>query len=1099
MKNNRLWNRLRRNLALLLCGVMMFSVIGMVYAEETPPAGTSTISGGGTSGGDVSGGDVSGGDSGGGSESGPTVALRTLDIKSGMSKISDNNREMPQEYLLDGSAVLTEDRVLPANLDKLAPAIEGWTFQGWYTAPVKYAFWGDKSGTKYQETEPLPFSVDCDGNAYNYTVDKEKYPNAIHSMTGYWYWLSTLASEGRKVNPGDQLKEEETALYALYKPVTITYKLDYNGWNRNTGVLSCDRQCGTPFGGNDVDENGWSGYVFDGWYPEGGSEQMSFYSIPQNGTRYVAHWHSTDGKITWENYKDQGYTNVTSVTMKDGSVGGGRVLGETLPLYACAKNSRTIDVAVSPADSGVTKLNWSVTGDTDVVSLDVRSNGMRAIVTATGKVGKATITVASGNGCSDSVTVDTSEHAFDKSEVTKWGNCKEPTHIIYTCVYCGKTKTEDSLKKHDYAYRDVPATCTEPHKWVHYCKVCGALDPANDMIREPAKGHDFNIFQAVGCGGTTTTKICQTCGYTEVNSDPNAASHSWSNEYTIDKRPTCNSEGSQSIKCLSCGATKPDSSVVIAPDPSLHVWSPWIVEEEATETEAGSQSRTCSVCGMTDTRAIPPTSYKVDDDAITGDMTVNGSDQLADQAQADAAILNTLNMLLKNGSLLGEDIRFAAILRQRLSTEIRVTTVASPENAGDAGKFNTILGDGSTVHYMDIDIFVKAGNENIGRITQTAGTMTFGVKLPAGGRIIRVLRAHEGTVEAIPSWVEGDMVYFSTDKFSTFAVSACNDISAAMADAIPDQTYSGSEKRPAVRLTINGGQTLTEGVDYSLSYKDNVNEGTASVVITGMGAFAGSSKTVNFNIVKSGSGNNGGHNNSAPSDSVWNSRVDVNWNAASAALDKAAEGSNVSVSTGTEFVIPVSIQNRVAKDNVTLACHPAGTDITVTLSSYNVKAAKQDITFSVTNKADIPAAASKEVTDTALFSRVLNIGQKSFFPQKLDVHMALGAQYAGRLAVMYSYDEITGSMRYESSFRITEEGLAMFPLQRGDEYIIVVTDSIVRKTATAAGNYRVAAGDTLSRIAAKNGITLTDLLKANPQIRNRNRIHIGDMIAIPNR
>ncbi len=1100
MKNN-LFSRMRKSLALLLCGVMMFSVMGRASAE----GGISTISGGNT---EVSGGDseVSGGDAGGGgeSESGPAVTLKILDITNGMSKIGDGSHELPQEYLADGSAKLTKEGKLPDNLNELAPAVEGWKFIGWYTAPVRYAFWGDNSDTGYNNAESLPFTVDCDGNPYNYTVDKEKYPYAVHSMTGYWYWLSTLEGSGRKVNPGDAAAEGDE-LYALYKPSTITYTMDYNGWNRTTGVLSCTRQYGTPFGGDDVDVNGWSGYVFDGWYAEGGSERLSFYSIPQNGVRYVAHWHSADGKITWENYKDQGYSEVTSITMMDGSVGsGGKSLGDTLPLYACARNSMTIDVAVSPSNSGITRLTWEVTGDAEVIKLDQRNNGMSAVVTATGKVGKATITVKSGNGCSDSVTVDTSEHAFYKSEVTKWGNCKDPTHIIYTCVYCGKTKTEDFLKDHVYAYRDVPATCTEPHKWVHYCKVCGALDPEHDMIREPAKGHDFNIFQAVGCGGTTTTKICQTCGYTEVNSDPNAASHTWSSEYTIDKRPTCNSEGSQSIKCLSCGATKPDSSVVIAPDPSLHVWSAWTVETEATETEAGSQSRTCLVCGIEDIRAIPPTSYTVDDDAITGGMTVNGSDQLANLTQADAAILNTLSLLLSNGSLLGEDIRFAAILQQSISADIRVTTVASPENAQDADKFNSILGDGSSVHYMDIDIFVRAGNENIGRITQTEGTVTFCVKLPTGGRIIRVLRAHEGTVEAIPCWVDGDMVYFSTDKFSTFAVSASNDISAAEADAIPDQTYTGSEIKPAVRLTINGGQTLTEGVDYSLSYSNNTATGTASVVITGMGSFEGSSKTLNFNIVQANVQNTGGSGASgdsgAPSsDSVWHSSVTVDWDKAADKMDSAKKGSNVSVSTGTEFVIPVSIQKRIAKNNVTLAFQPVGTDISITLSSYNVKKTKQDMTLSVSNKADIPAPACKEILENAEFSRVLNIGEKKLFTNKIDVHMLFDSKYAGKLAVMYSYDEITGSMRYESSFKITKEGRAMFPLLRGDEYMIVVTDKVVKGTAAAGGNYVVASGDTLSRIAARNGVSLTALLRANPQIKNINRIRVGNVITIPGR
>ena len=613
------------------------------------------------------------------------------------------------------------------------------------------------------------------------------------------------------------------------------------------------------------------------------------------------------------------------------------------------------------------------------------------------------------------------------------------------------------------------------------------------MIRGQAKGHDFKTFIATGCSGTTTTKVCQTCGYTEVSSDPSAASHNWASYYTVDKRPTCQDEGSQSIKCLSCGATKPDSSVVIPADPSLHAWSAWVVETEATDTTEGQRSRTCSVCGVKEIRTIPPTSYTVDSSAIIDGMMLSGSYWIADRPQADAAIKKTVDKLLGNGSILGEDILFAAIRQQGISTEISVMSVAAPENDSDADKFNAILGSGSKVFYMDIDILVKAGGENIGRITETEESMTFNAQLPEGGRIIRVLRAHEGRVEAIPCWVEGNTVYFMTDKFSTFAVCASNDISQATAEAIPDQTRTGSEIRPSVKLTINGGQTLTEGVDYSLSYSNNVETGTASVIITGMGSFAGSSKKVDFNIVSRGSGNagRGGSGNSSASSAVWNSRVDVDWNAVASALDAAGRGSDVNVSTGTEFVIPVSVQERVWKDKATLACQAAGTDITFTLSTRDMKRPKKDMALSVSNQADIPAAVSREVTDTAVFSRVLNIGPKSLFPQKINMHMVLGEQYAGRLAVMYSYDEITGKMRYENSFRITENGLALFPLLRGDEYVIVVTDQ--------AAGYRVLPGDTLSGIAAKNGVTLRALRKANPQIRNADRIYVGETLVIPGR
>jgi hypothetical protein len=46
--------------------------------------------------------------------------------------------------------------------------------------------------------------------------------------------------------------------------------------------------------------------------------------------------------------------------------------------------------------------------------------------------------------------------------------------------------------------------------------------------------------------------------------------------------------------------------------------------------------------------------------------------------------------------------------------------------------------------------------------------------------------------------------------------------------------------------------------------------------------------------------------------------------------------------------------------------------------------------------------------------------------------------------------------------------------------------------------YTIKAGDTLSKIAAQNGLTLAQLLQANPQISNPDRINVGDNINLPN-
>lgn len=64
---------------------------------------------------------------------------------------------------------------------------------------------------------------------------------------------------------------------------------------------------------------------------------------------------------------------------------------------------------------------------------------------------------------------------------------------------------------------------------------------------------------------------------------------------------------------------------------------------------------------------------------------------------------------------------------------------------------------------------------------------------------------------------------------------------------IADQEYTGSEIRPEPTVTL-GDATLSKDVDYELTYTDNVDEGTATVVVTGFGGYYGT-VTTTFNIV----------------------------------------------------------------------------------------------------------------------------------------------------------------------------------------------------------------------------------------------------------
>ena len=63
----------------------------------------------------------------------------------------------------------------------------------------------------------------------------------------------------------------------------------------------------------------------------------------------------------------------------------------------------------------------------------------------------------------------------------------------------------------------------------------------------------------------------------------------------------------------------------------------------------------------------------------------------------------------------------------------------------------------------------------------------------------------------------------------------------------PQFTVTGSEIRPAVTVTLNG-KTLTEGIDYTVSYANNIEIGTATVTVTGTGNYTGTAQTT-FEIV----------------------------------------------------------------------------------------------------------------------------------------------------------------------------------------------------------------------------------------------------------
>lgn len=231
---------------------------------------------------------------------------------------------------------------------------------------------------------------------------------------------------------------------------------------------------------------------------------------------------------------------------------------------------------------------------------------------------------------------------------------------------------------------------------------------------------------------------------------------------------------------------------------------------------------------------------------------------------------------------------------------------------------------------------------------------------------------------------------------------------------------------------------------------------------------------------------------------VWS---EVDWNTVDHEIDAVSNGGaaygqineNIDVSTGTDMEVPAETLRKLVGKNLMLSFH-TGKGIAVSAFGRDLMAADRDLKITLTDEDDlIPLNASEQILTNALYSKMFAMEEKIDYDIRLNIHFSLGKDYAGKYANLYHFDEQTGNMVYDDSFIITSGGMAMFSLERGDEYILTVTDHLLPGGRV---EYTVMTGDNLTRIAEKNGVSLKELIAANPGIKNADKIYPGEIIAV---
>lgn len=226
------------------------------------------------------------------------------------------------------------------------------------------------------------------------------------------------------------------------------------------------------------------------------------------------------------------------------------------------------------------------------------------------------------------------------------------------------------------------------------------------------------------------------------------------------------------------------------------------------------------------------------------------------------------------------------------------------------------------------------------------------------------------------------------------------------------------------------------------------------------------------------------------SSSVQNKVTEITQNPAIATV-------NMNMVCTGEVQVPQKVLNIIKGTNVTVAFH-SGNGVALSISGQDLKnkdlSKIQNIDLTVDQTSNtIPANVVSAKSGT--MNRQLGIRDTGSFGVNVNIHVNVGKDNSGKSANLYRYNAEKGRLEYCGSFTVTSNGQSMFALKRGGNYLVTVTERRPSESVWyAEGDYTVKAGDTLSKIAQRNHMTLADLLRRNAQITNRNLIKVGQRL-----
>ena len=405
---------------------------------------------------------------------------------------------------------------------------------------------------------------------------------------------------------------------------------------------------------------------------------------------------------------------------------------------------------------------------------------------------------------------------------------------------------------------EIPATCTEPGRTAGVeCETCGEILRGEEKL--PALGHDYGEWKelkAATCTEAGTEE--RTCKRDASHKETRKIAALGHQEKEVAEIPaTCTEPGrSAGTECAVCGEVLSGESEL----PALgHDYGDWITVKEPTYTEEGTEEQVCSRdSSHRVTRSIPKLKRPLSECEI----------KLSDTAYVyDGGEIRPEVTVSYNETVLIEGIDYTLSYENNIDPGTATVTIEAAENSGYIGTvqknfaIRAVLDEYVTV----VQPGAFKGCANLTNVNIRSTVTGIGEQAFADCKNLRNIYFYGNcpetgkdmfqNVTANAYYPYNDLTW-SMDKLQDYGgnITWCpwnpqtgeparRDLSICeMTVSAKDLTYNGKAQTPQITVT-DSGKVLQEGVDYTVTYKDNVKVGTATVTATGAGIYGGSITT----------------------------------------------------------------------------------------------------------------------------------------------------------------------------------------------------------------------------------------------------------------